>query len=104
MKLVNPALGFAPVRRRKNRNASNISSNVARYQTTCVPRNNGFVGGEVYESMVKFLIVKIFDDLYFFGFGTFAPRFLASDNPMAIACSRLVTRFPLRPLFSSPRL
>ena len=28
--------------------------------------------------------------------GTFAPFFLASDNPMAIACSRLLT-FPPRP-------
>src|SRR5258708_9699072 len=58
MKLVNPAPGFAPERRRKNRNASNISSNVARYQTTCVPRNNGFVVGELYESIVRFLVLK----------------------------------------------
>jgi hypothetical protein len=37
-----------------------------------------------------------------FFFGTFAPFFLASDNPIAIACFRLVTFFPLLPLFSVP--
>ena len=36
--------------------------------------------------------------------GTFAPFSRASDSPIAIACLRLVTRFPLRPLFSVPRL
>jgi len=36
--------------------------------------------------------------------GTFAPDLRASDNPMAIACFRLVTFFPLRPLRSVPRL
>jgi hypothetical protein len=35
-------------------------------------------------------------------FGTFAPDLRASDNPMAMACLRLVTFFPLRPLFSVP--
>jgi hypothetical protein len=35
--------------------------------------------------------------------GTFAPERRASDKPMAIACFRLVTFFPLRPLFSLPR-
>src|SRR6188508_1899929 len=30
-------------------------------------------------------------------FGTFAPFFLASLNPIAIACLRLVTFLPLRP-------
>lgn len=34
--------------------------------------------------------------------GTFAPFFLASDRPMAIACLRLVTVRPL-PLFNLPR-
>jgi hypothetical protein len=34
--------------------------------------------------------------------GTFAPRSLASESPIAIAWSREVTFFPLRPLFSSP--
>src|SRR5690606_24497633 len=37
-------------------------------------------------------------------FGTFAPARRASDSPMAIACLRLVTFFPERPLFSVPRL
>ena len=36
--------------------------------------------------------------------GTFAPAFRASESPMAIACLRLVTFFPLRPLFSVPAL
>jgi hypothetical protein len=34
--------------------------------------------------------------------GTFAPFSRASDNPIAIACLRLVTFFPLRPLLSVP--
>ena len=34
--------------------------------------------------------------------GTLAPFRLASDNPMAIACLRFFTRFPLLPLVSVP--
>jgi hypothetical protein len=34
--------------------------------------------------------------------GTFAPFSRASDNPIAIACLRLFTVLPLRPLFSDP--
>src|SRR6187401_1091801 len=34
--------------------------------------------------------------------GTFAPFFLASDKPMAIACLRLVTFLPLLPVLSVP--
>src|SRR4030095_8432974 len=41
--------------------------------------------------------------LYFDFRGTFAPFLRASDSPMAIACLRLRTRFPL-PLFSVPDL
>jgi hypothetical protein len=37
-------------------------------------------------------------------FGTFAPSALASDRPIAIACLRLVTFLPDRPLFSVPAL
>ena len=37
----------------------------------------------------------------FFG-GTFAPDRRASESPMAMACLRLVTFLPLRPLFSVP--
>lgn len=36
--------------------------------------------------------------------GNLAPFFLASDKPMAIACFRLLTTFPLRPLFKLPFL
>jgi hypothetical protein len=36
--------------------------------------------------------------------GTFAPLRRASDNPIAIACFRLVTFFLLRPLRSVPFL
>lgn len=36
--------------------------------------------------------------------GTLAPRFRASDNPIAIACSRLFTFLPLLPDLSVPRL
>jgi hypothetical protein len=35
--------------------------------------------------------------------GTLAPFFRASERPMAIACLRLVTFLPLRPLLSVPR-
>src|SRR5207247_6478060 len=38
-----------------------------------------------------------------FFFGTFAPAFRASERPMAMACLRLVTFLPERPLLSVPR-
>jgi hypothetical protein len=38
----------------------------------------------------------------FFG-ATFLPLLRASDRPMAIACFRLFTVLPLRPLLSVPR-
>src|SRR5204863_9981685 len=41
--------------------------------------------------------------LLVFFFGTFAPSFLASESTMAMACLRLVTFLPLRPLFNFPR-
>jgi hypothetical protein len=37
-------------------------------------------------------------------FGTFAPAALASESPIAIACLRLLTFRPERPLFSVPAL
>jgi hypothetical protein len=37
-------------------------------------------------------------------FGTLPPAFLASDNPIAIACLRLLTFFPEPPLLSVPAL
>lgn len=52
-----------------------------------------------------FFALLFFDELFFaddFFFGTFAPALRASDSPIAIACLRLVTFFPLRPLFSVP--
>src|SRR5262245_36440082 len=39
-----------------------------------------------------------------FRVGTFTPASRASERPMAIACLRLVTRLPERPLLSVPRL
>ena len=36
--------------------------------------------------------------------GTLPPARRASDNPIAIACLRLFTVFPERPLFNVPRL
>lgn len=54
---------------------------------------------------VDFVELLFFAALFFAGdffFGTFAPAFRASDSPIAIACLRLVTFFPLRPLFSVP--
>jgi hypothetical protein len=37
-------------------------------------------------------------------FGTFAPAALASESPIAIACFRLLTLRPERPLFNVPAL
>jgi uncharacterized protein YjbI with pentapeptide repeats len=41
-----------------------------------------------------FLLADFFDAAFF---GTFAPSFLASESPMAIACSRLLTLPPFPP-------
>jgi hypothetical protein len=41
---------------------------------------------------------------FFLRRGTFAPARRASDRPIAIACLRLFTVLPERPLFSLPRL
>jgi hypothetical protein len=51
-----------------------------------------------------FAAVRFFGAAFFavFFFGTLAPFFLASDNPMAIACFRDFTFLPLLPLFNSP--
>jgi hypothetical protein len=50
-----------------------------------------------------FLATLFFFALFFFlGAGTLAPFFLASDKPMAIAWSRLVTFLPLLPLRKVP--
>lgn len=52
-----------------------------------------------------FFALLFFAEVFFaadFFFGTLAPSLRASDSPIAIACFRLVTFFPLRPLFSVP--
>lgn len=52
-----------------------------------------------------FFALLFFAEVFFaadFFFGTFAPDLRASERPIAIACFRLVTFFPLRPLFSVP--
>src|SRR4030095_7637730 len=48
----------------------------------------------------------LFQTYFFLAFlrGTFPPARRASESPMAIACFRLVTFFPDRPLFNVPRL
>jgi hypothetical protein len=50
--------------------------------------------------------LRFFAVLFFFAvfFGTFFPAALASDKPIAIACLRLVTFLPDRPLFKVPAL
>ncbi|HEX4332303.1 MAG TPA: hypothetical protein VH040_09200 [Usitatibacter sp.] len=45
----------------------------------------------------RFLLLLFFD-------GTLPPALRASDRPIAIACLRLFTFFPERPLFSVPCL
>jgi hypothetical protein len=46
-----------------------------------------------------------FEDFFFVFFGgTFFPSRLASDSPIAIACLRLLTLRPDRPLFKVPAL
>jgi hypothetical protein len=47
--------------------------------------------------LVDFLFFVVF-------FGTFLPSALASERPMAIACLRLLTFLPDRPLFKVPAL
>src|SRR5882672_6874065 len=54
-------------------------------------------------------VCYFFDDLRFdflavFFFGTFFPSFRASESPIAIACLRLLTFLPERPLFKVPAL
>jgi hypothetical protein len=53
---------------------------------------------------LDFRAVDLFEPEDFFFAGTFLPFWRASERPMAIACLRLVTFFPLRPLLSVPRL
>jgi hypothetical protein len=55
---------------------------------------------------LRFLAVFFFFAVFFFDavFGTFFPSALASERPIAIACLRLVTFRPERPLFKVPAL
>jgi hypothetical protein len=55
----------------------------------------------VYRFAVRFLVVLPRFEVFF---GTFAPAALASERPIAIACLRLVTFRPERPLFKVPAL
>jgi hypothetical protein len=48
--------------------------------------------------------LPFFDDFFDPFLGTLAPSRRASDKPIAIACLRLVTFLPERPLLSVPRL
>jgi hypothetical protein len=48
-----------------------------------------------------FAVFRFFPPLFF---GTFAPAARASESPMAIACLRLLTLRPERPLFNVPDL
>src|SRR6185436_7224358 len=49
---------------------------------------------------IYLLVLFFLPELFFFG--TFAPALRASERPIAIACFRLVTFLPLRPLFKVP--
>ena len=60
-----------------------------------------FFAADFFLGAAFFLAADFFEGLFFVG--TFPPAFRASDNPIAMACFRLFTVFPLRPLFSSPR-
>jgi hypothetical protein len=53
----------------------------------------------------QFFALRFLADFLFAVFlGTFAPAALASERPIAIACLRLVTLRPDRPLFRVPAL
>jgi hypothetical protein len=73
----------------------------ATWRTSCQPdRARGGLSGRT----VHFERERDFELVRRVGRGTFAPARRASDRPMAIACLRLVTRFPERPLRRVPRL
>jgi hypothetical protein len=68
-----------------------------------------FVRFRVPAFLLPFLEALFFDAAFLapffpaFFLGTFAPARLASESPMAIACLRLFTFLPLRPLLRVPR-
>ena len=78
-----------------------------------LPREDFFAGDDLFRVdffaadflPADFVAVDLPPEDFFaadFFFGTLLPLFLASDKPIAIACLRLVTFFPLRPLFRLP--
>jgi hypothetical protein len=61
--------------------------------------------GLSYFFALRFFAVFFFAAFFFEAFfGTFLPAALASDSPIAIACLRLFTLRPERPLFKVPAL
>ncbi|MGJ4943162.1 hypothetical protein ACQR1W_21470 [Bradyrhizobium sp. HKCCYLS1011] len=72
------------------------------------PGHNGAVAQLFFDArfFVDFLLdffADFFDDARaLFFFGTFCPARRASDRPIAIACLRLLTLRPERPLFNVP--
>ena len=59
-----------------------------------------FLAAAFFAPLRAVLLLPPAADLELFFFGTFSPLSLASDKPIAIACLRLVTFLPLRPLFN----
>ena len=64
-----------------------------------------------YRFAFRFDFLAVFSEAFFDAFrffaafsGTFLPLALASDSPIAIACLRLLTFLPERPLVSVPAL
>ena len=70
------------------------------------PRNDGICRRYLFDFLFDFFAVFFFEAFRFFDafFGTFLPLALASDRPIAIACLRLLTFLPERPLFNVPDL
>jgi hypothetical protein len=56
---------------------------------------------QTYFFALRFLPAALFFEAFF---GTLAPAALASERPIAIACLRLLTFLPDRPLFKVPAL
>jgi hypothetical protein len=66
------------------------------------PRNDG---SNYFFAFRFFAVLRFFVARFFAAFfGTFLPSALASESPIAMACLRLVTFRPERPLFKVPAL
>jgi hypothetical protein len=70
----------------------------------CYFRNDGCYFFALRFFAVFFLEVFFLEVFFDAFFGTFLPSALASDSPIAMACLRLVTLRPERPLFKVPAL